>query len=345
MARLSRLKYSNPEEGYYHVISRTVLQHYLLGETEKEFFQKLLKKLSQVYFVRVATFAVLSNHFHLICQMMPSDQVGDDDLRRRFDLYYNEDVPKKRQRVLFEEEYDRYRKRWSDLSCFVQDLKQRFTRWYNRKNKIFGHVWAERFKSVLLGDTRALLACMVYVELNAVRAGLVSSPEDYRFCGLHHWVAGGRISKWLDHGSLANALPSVSEEPDYTAKDLILRYLQVIYVEGMEESYGKACISEGDGDSSLETEVYSRRSLGEDGFCDLGVLSFTRRIRYFSDGVMLGSKSFCEEKFNEFRSYFQTRRERTGKLITKKHKKKKVSTPEGNLLHLHSIRSFTRLDQ
>ena len=63
MARLSRLKYSNPEEGYYHVISRTVLQHYLLGETEKEFFQKLLKKLSQVYFVRVATFAVLSNHY------------------------------------------------------------------------------------------------------------------------------------------------------------------------------------------------------------------------------------------------------------------------------------------
>ena len=114
----------------------------------------------------------------------------------------------------------------------------------------------------------------------------------------------------------------------------MMRYLRIIYVEGMDESSGKVCISEGDVDYSLDTE-----------FVDLGVLCFTRRIRYFSDGVMLGSKSFCEEKFNEFRSYFQTRRDRTGKLISMKHKKKKISAPEGNLLHLHSIRSFTRLDQ
>ena len=58
--------------------------------------------------------------------------------------------------------------------------------------------WAERFKSVLLGGPRALLTCLVYVELNAVRAGIVNSPEDYRYCGLHHYVAGGRILEWLD---------------------------------------------------------------------------------------------------------------------------------------------------
>ena len=82
---------------------------------------------------------------------------------------------------------------------------------------------------------------MVYVELNAVRAGLVSSPEVYRYCGLHHWVAGGLISTWLDNDSLASALPSISEQPDHTPKDLIKRYLRIIYVEGMEQTYGKAC--------------------------------------------------------------------------------------------------------
>ena len=105
-------------------------------------------------------------------------------------------------------------------------------------------------------------------------------------------------------------------------------------LEGLEQTDGKANLSEGEVEYSLETE-----------FVDSGVLSFRRRIRYFSDGVMLGSKSFCQEKFNEFRSYFKTKRTRTGKLITRSHLKEKVSAPEGNLLHLHSIRSFMRLNR
>ncbi|MFC1849580.1 transposase [candidate division CSSED10-310 bacterium] len=181
MARLSRLKFNNPEEGYYHVVSWMVQQEFLMGDKEKEFFLTLLKKLAQVYFVRMATFTIMSNHVHLIFQMIPSDQVSDEDLRRRFNLYYNEDVPKKRQRVLCDGDHDRYRQRLSDVSCFIQDLKQRFSRWYNREHKRYGHVWVERFKSVLLGNIRALLACMVYVELNAVRAGFVDCPEEYRY--------------------------------------------------------------------------------------------------------------------------------------------------------------------
>jgi len=333
MARLSRLKFSNPEEGYYHVISRMVQQDFLMGTKEKEFFLRLFKKLSQVYFVRVATFSLLSNHVHLIFQMMPQGQVSDGDLKRRFDLYYNEFVPDERKRELLEVDHDRYRKRFGDLSCFIQDLKQRFSRWYNREHDSSGHVWSERFKSVLLGDTRALLACMVYVELNAVRAGLVKNPEDYRYCGLHHYVTGGLISKWLDEGSLASALPSVSRRQSYTTKDVILRYLRIIYVEGMDRPYGKSGISEKEGSHLIEKE-----------FVDVGVFSFMRRIRYFSDGVMLGSKTFCEEKFNEYRSYFQTSRDRSGLLISRNHKRIKVSAPEGTLLHLHSIRSFTRLE-
>jgi len=334
MARLSRLKFSNPDEGYYHVISRMVQQEFLMGEKEKEFFLKLFKKLSQVYFVRVATFSIMSNHIHLILQMMPPDQICDQDLRGRFELYYNQNADEERKRELLEVDYERYRKRFGDLSCFIQDLKQRFSRWYNREHDRSGHVWSERFKSVLLGDMRALLACMVYVELNAVRAGIVKNPEDYRYCGLHHYVAGGRLSNWLDEGSLTSALPSVSSDPNHTLKDLILRYLRIIYVEGMDRPYGKAGIAEKDGSSAIENE-----------FVDVDVFSFMRRIRYFSDGVMLGSKTFCKEKFNEFRSYFQTDRDRTGQLITRDDKKEKVQAPEGTLLHLHSIRSFKRLQR
>ena len=110
----------------------------------------------------------------------------------------------------------------------------------------------------------------------------------------------------------------------------------------MEQTYGKASLSEGDVEDRVE--ALAKTDNTKTDVSEMGALSFMRRIRYFSDGVLLGSKSFCEDKFNEFRSYFQTKRDRTGKLISTKHKKKKVSAPEGNLLHLHSIRSFTRLD-
>ena len=53
MPRMARLKFQHPEEGYYHIISRTVLKSFLLDEGEKEYFLTLLKKLSQVYFVKV----------------------------------------------------------------------------------------------------------------------------------------------------------------------------------------------------------------------------------------------------------------------------------------------------
>ncbi|MBN2382084.1 hypothetical protein JXQ70_04290, partial [bacterium] len=67
-----------------------------------------------------------------------------------------------------------------------------------------------------------------------------------------------------------------------------------------------------------------------------GVLSFKRRIRHFSDGVFLGGKEFCQQRFNEFRSYFQTKKEREGKPI----QSCRAAVP-GGLLDIYSIRKLT----
>ena len=332
MARMTRLKFYNPRSGYYHITSRTVLKSFLLGDVEKDYFLKVLQKLSQVYFVRVATFTLMSNHFHLIIQMIPSDEISDEDLERRFELYYNENVPPKRRRVYDGQEAEAFRKRFGDVSCFVQDLKQRFSRWYNRLNNSHGHVWAERFKSVLLEGDRALLACMVYVELNSVRAGIVSRPEEYRFCGLSHFLTGGRAARWLDHTCLSSVLTSVdgASTKGQASKALLKRYLEIIYANGIEERSGKARLSEEDAEYARATDFE-----GSD------IFTFRRRIRYFTDGVMLGSKAFCDEKCQEFRSYFQTSKERQGRLMKTRHKKGTVSAPQDHLLHLHSIRAFS----
>jgi hypothetical protein len=59
-------------------------------------------------------------------------------------------------------------------------LQSAFATWYNETYKRHGTFWADRFKSVLLGDAQAVLDCMLYVELNPVRANLCNTPEEYK---------------------------------------------------------------------------------------------------------------------------------------------------------------------
>ena len=67
--------------------------------------------------------------------------------------------------------WDRLQERLFDVSEFTRNLHSAFGRFYNKAYSRHGRFWADRFKSVLLEDTRALLDCMLYVELNPVRAG------------------------------------------------------------------------------------------------------------------------------------------------------------------------------
>jgi hypothetical protein len=75
-----------------------------------------------------------------------------------------------------EEEWERFRQRLFDVSELMRNIQSSFARWYNRSYDRRGRFWADRFKSVFLETETAVLDCMLYVELNPVRAGLVERP-------------------------------------------------------------------------------------------------------------------------------------------------------------------------
>jgi len=321
MPRLARLKLEDPREGYYHITSRTIQRSFILHNEEKVYFQHLLKKLSKLYFASVATYSVMTNHVHLIVCMVPSQSISDEGIRKRFELYYNQDKPKKLQREFDISEVKKLRQRWADISRFAQDLFQRFSRWYNRRHNGYGHVWADRFKSVILQSNRALIACMVYVDLNSVRAGIVDRPEQYKYCGLHHMVQGGRLSSWLDIDAINNVLRGWGEEI-FNSRAVVKRYLGMVYSEGLEKKDGHSKIPS----NLIDLKVRNTQDI-----------SFGDRIRYFTEGVILGEKTYCEEKFRKFRSYFQTKQDKEGKpLIPKSHE----ATNPSLLVGLYSIRGL-----
>jgi len=77
------------------------------------------------------------------------------------------------------------------VSEFMKEFKQRFSKWYNIRHQRFGTLWAERFRSVLVEDQPGVLETVsAYIDLNAVRAGLVEDPKDYRHCGYAAAVGG-----------------------------------------------------------------------------------------------------------------------------------------------------------
>jgi hypothetical protein len=81
-------------------------------------------------------------------------------------------------------------------------LKQRFARWFNAFHKTFGTLWAERFTSVIVeGEGEALLAPCAYVDLNPLRARLVSNSKADRWSGYGEAVGGPAVR------SQTNAFP------------------------------------------------------------------------------------------------------------------------------------------
>jgi putative transposase len=67
------------------------------------------------------------------------------------------------------------------VGALMKALGQRYVQYVNRTYRRSGSLWEGRFRSCLTQEESYLLACQRYIELNPVRAGMVSHPADYRW--------------------------------------------------------------------------------------------------------------------------------------------------------------------
>lgn len=196
--RRARLKV--PEDavvGYYHCVSRVVDRRFIFEEVEKEHFVSLLRECEVFCEVRVLTYCLMSNHFHVLVEVprrpevLPGAEVLLGKLRA---LSGHQNVGAVEQQLEMyrkagDEEGERgllgryYGRMW-DVSGFMKLLKQRFTQWYNGRVGRKGTLWEDRFRSVVVeGAGVGLGAMAAYIDLNPVRAGLVKDPKEYRWSG------------------------------------------------------------------------------------------------------------------------------------------------------------------
>jgi putative transposase len=74
------------------------------------------------------------------------------------------------------------------LPKMMQAVGRSYVRYFNDTQKRSGTLWEGRYKSTVIQAARYLLACMVYIDLNPVRAGLVMQPQDYPWSSYLHYL-------------------------------------------------------------------------------------------------------------------------------------------------------------
>ena len=280
---------------------------------------------------RVLSYCVMSNHFHILLEVvpMPKDGLSDAELLRRLGVFYGENFVKSVGDELLAarseggvkggnpgrvaEIHGRFTKRMHDLSEFMKTLLQRFTRWFNRTHKRSGTLWEERFKSVIVESGTAARTMAAYIDLNPVRAGMVEDPADYRWSSYGEAVGGGRKGNGKKaREGLVRAITS-DTDTGFDAgqwKDASRRYRRLLgmalerkTLNAKLETSGKMRVSKNDAEAMESGD-------NQTVLPELKLAKMLRcRVRYFTDGAVIGGKGFVDQVFDASRERFSEKRQ------------------------------------
>ena len=213
-----------------------------------------------------------------------------------------------------EEIRSRYTRRMHDLSEFMKSLLERFTKWFNRMHSRSGTLWEDRFKSVIVESGTAARTIAAYIDLNPVRAGMVKDPADYRWSSYGEAVGGGAKGngKKAREGLVRAYFCDQGVESEVEKWNEVCRMYRRLMGLALGRKPGSGTIS-GDGNNLGQTTKNSAELLKSDDnetvLRDMGMASMLLcRVRYFTDGAVMGSKEFVNDAFEGARERFGPKR-------------------------------------
>jgi hypothetical protein len=205
MARLARAEVFSPDEiAIVHVINRVVRRCFLLGndpitgknfDHRKRWIEELLERMAANFGIDLLSYAILSNHFHLILRSRPDVVVlwNDTDVAKRWLIL----CPLRKKGDGSPEEPNEF-----EIAAIVNDpnrlaeirlLCQRIAIRANFEDAQEGKFWQSRYRAVRLLDEQAVLAASAYVDLNPIRAAMAETLETSDYTSVQR-----RIQAFMD---------------------------------------------------------------------------------------------------------------------------------------------------
>jgi REP element-mobilizing transposase RayT len=216
-----------------------------------------------------------------------------------------------------EEIRNRYTRRMHDLSWFMKSLLERFTKWFNGKNSRSGTLWEDRFKSVIVESGVAARTIAAYIDLNPVRAGMVTDPADFRWSGYGEAIGGGtkgngkKSREGIVRACMSHKGAGFEAERWKEVSRIYRRAMGMALGRkpGKTQEFETQDTRKRQGAVTKNTAEMLESEDNETMLADLGMAGMLRkRVRYFTDGAVIGSKGFVNEAFAGARERFTGRR-------------------------------------
>lgn len=114
-------------------------------------------------------------------------------------------------------------------SLLMRDLGRSYVRYFNDRHGRTGTLWEGRFRSCLVESAEYVLACYRYIELNPVRAHMVSTPDAYA---------------WSSHGANSgeHADPLIQPHAAFTALSTSAARISTAYKAFFEQPFDDALL-------------------------------------------------------------------------------------------------------
>ena len=209
MTKARQEQVSLDDTPYYHCVVRCVRRAYLCGDDyltgknydhRKQWMVDKIKQLSSIFPIDVCAYAVMSNHYHVVLHV-DIDKVESwsaKEVIERWQQLFAGNILINRYITgdeMSDAELDavndiviEWRKRLSNISWFMRCLNESIARQANKEDNCKGRFWEGRFKSQALLDETALLSCMVYVDLNPIRAKMSDTLQDSDFTSIQERI-------------------------------------------------------------------------------------------------------------------------------------------------------------
>ncbi|NTW88554.1 MAG: hypothetical protein HGB26_05405, partial [Desulfobulbaceae bacterium] len=135
----------------YHITSRTNGRRlFMKKKADQKMLCRCLHKILVKYNVTIYSYTPMMNHFHMMIHL----------------------------------------KKDTDLSKVMCEFKVLYAKVFNKKYKLSGHFWGDRFRSCIVQDDQYALACLRYIDRNAVKAGLVDHPAKWYLTSFPSYAYG-----------------------------------------------------------------------------------------------------------------------------------------------------------